>query len=307
MSELQAFPQLWFSEYHSSCDIYAHGITRILTHKRTPFQEMYVVESESYGKSLVLDSHWQSSVGDEFLYHESLVHPAMILHPSPRKVLILGGAEGATVREVLRWHSVEHVVMVDIDGDVVAACREYLPEMHQNCFDDPRVEVVIEDALTVVEATSENWDVIISDLTDPIEEGPAYKLFTQEFFQSLQRALSPQGYLVLQAGSIAPIEVEIHARTVRTLKSVFQSVRSYATYTPTYGVPLGLALASQVSIPQIVDPAAIDQKLAFETQGGFRHMDGATLLSSLQTLGYVRRAIEADSDIYTLAEPPQVK
>lgn len=122
---------VWLSEYITPYDMYVHGLTKILAYKKTPYQEMYIVETGAYGKALVLDGKWQSSVGDEFIYHEALVHPAMVSHPNPENVLILGGGEGATTREVFRWHSVKKAMMVDIDGDVVEACRQYLPEMHQ--------------------------------------------------------------------------------------------------------------------------------------------------------------------------------
>lgn len=163
---------LWISEYITPWDIYVHGVTRILAYKKTAYQEMYIVETGAYGKGLVLDGKWQSCTGDEFLYHEALVHPAMVAHQAPRTVLVLGGGEGATVREVLRWKTVEQVMMVDIDGEVVEACREHLSEMHQNAFDDSRVELVIGDALQVLDTTPQQWDIIISDLSDPIEEVP---------------------------------------------------------------------------------------------------------------------------------------
>jgi spermidine synthase len=103
-SEVKA--DYWINEYITPWDIYSHGITKILAYKQTQFQEMAIVESGAYGKALVLDGKWQSCTGDEFLYHEPLVHPAMIAHGNPKKVLILGAGEGATVREVLRWKSV---------------------------------------------------------------------------------------------------------------------------------------------------------------------------------------------------------
>ena len=126
---------LWLNEVITPYDIYAHGADSILAYRKTKFQEMYIVESGSYGKGLMLDGKWQSSTVDEFIYHEGIVHPPLILHGDPKKVLILGGAEGASIREVLRWKTIERVVMVDIDGEVVEACREHLPEMHQNSFD----------------------------------------------------------------------------------------------------------------------------------------------------------------------------
>jgi spermidine synthase len=122
-TELKA--DMWVSEYITPWDIYVHGVNRILAYQKTAYQEMYIVESGAYGKALVLDGKWQSCTGDEFLYHEALVHPGMIAHHSPQKILILGGGEGATIREVLRWQSVTRVMMVDIDGEVVEAVDSY--------------------------------------------------------------------------------------------------------------------------------------------------------------------------------------
>ena len=196
----------WMNEYITPWDIYAHGITEVLAHGKTAFQEMYIVRTGAYGKALVLDGKWQSCTGDEFLYHEPLVHPVMLLAGSPKRVLILGGGEGATAREVLRWKTVEHTTMIDIDGEVVEACKKHLPEMHQGCFDDPRLEVVIGDALDFLDNTSATWDVIISDLSDPIEEGPSFKLFTKEYFEKTKAVLSQGGAFVVQAGPVGPGE-----------------------------------------------------------------------------------------------------
>ena len=140
-------------------------------------------------------------------------------HGAPRTVLVLGGGEGATVREVLKWKTVERVVMVDIDGEVVEACKRYLPEMHQGAFDDPRTELVIGDALAYLDRADQTWDIIISDLSDPIEEGPSFRLFTKEYFAQCRRALKPDGYFVVQAGSLAPPEMGLHVRLVKPIRS----------------------------------------------------------------------------------------
>ena len=301
---------LWINEYMTPWDIYSHGIKRVLAYKKTSFQEMYIVESGSYGKALVLDGKWQSSQADEFLYHEALVHPAMVhqtwKNPSgPRRVLVLGGGEGAAVREVLRWKSVESVVMVDIDGDVVELCREHLAEMHEGAFDDPRCKLVIGDALNVLDSAGAEWDVIISDLSDPIEEGPSYQLFTKEYFEKIQRALSPDGYCVIQAGPVSPVEVGLHARLCTTLDAVFANVHSYASYVPTYGAPWGFALASANAINSAPDPIAVDNLLSKSTTGGFKMLDGKSFLGCLQTLLHVREAIAQETQIYTMADPPK--
>ncbi|MBW4648363.1 MAG: fused MFS/spermidine synthase [Kastovskya adunca ATA6-11-RM4] len=296
---------LWITEYITPWDIYSHGVTKVLAYKKTPFQEMYIVETGAYGKGLVLDGKWQSCTGDEFLYHEPLVHPAMICHGAPKKVLVLGGGEGATIREILRWNTVEQVMMVDIDGEVVEACREHLPEMHQNAFDDPRTNLVIGDALEVLDNTTEQWDVIISDLSDPIESGPSFQLFTKEYFEKAKRVLAPGGFFVLQAGPVSPSELKLHARLVKTMQAVFSNVHSFASAVPTYAVPWGFIVGSEQAINTRPEPDTIDKLLAENTTGGLRFLDGITLLGIFQTSAYVRRAIAEETEVFTLKEPPK--
>lgn len=295
---------LWLTEQITPWDIYKHGIERVLLYQKTKYQEMYIVEG-IYGKALILDGKWQSCTEDEFLYHEGLVHPAMIFHGSPRKVLVLGGAEGATLREVLRWKTVEEVVMVDIDGEVVDACRKHLPEMHQNSFDDPRVKLVIDDAQNFLESSSETWDAIVSDLTDPIESGPSFSLFTQEHYQKIRQALSGNGWFAVQAGSVAPAEMYLHVCVVKTLQTVFNHVHSFVPYSTSYGCPLGFVVASDQAFSPRPNPETVDRLLAQKTTGGFRVMDGISFLGMLQLPLNVRQAIATETQIYTLKAPPK--
>lgn len=302
-SELKA--DLWITEYITPWDMYVHGVTEVLTYEKTAFQEMYIVQSGTYGKGLVLDGKWQSSTVDEFLYHEALVHLGMIAHGNPKKVLVLGGGEGATIREVLRWKTVETVKMVDIDGEVVEACKQHLPEMHQGAFDDSRTDLVIGDALTVLDNSEEQWDVVISDLSDPIEEGPSFKLFTKEFFEKVNRVLAPDGKFILQAGPVAPPYVATHGRLVNTLKTVFPHNVSYTTFVSTYGQPWSFILSSHTPIDTRPEPDSIDGLLAQHTTGKLQLIDGITVLGLLQTPAYIRHSIEQHQDIFTLSTPPK--
>lgn len=305
MAGSQVNADLWISEYITPWDIYVHGITQVLAYKKTAYQDMYVVETGVYGKALVLDGKWQSCTGDEFLYHEPLVHPAMLGHGAPKKVLILGGGEGATIREVLRWNTVEKVAMVDIDGEVVEACREHLPEMHANAFDDPRLELVIGDAIKFVEETQEKWDVVISDLSDPIEEGPSFQLFTKEYFEKIRQIMTPNGFFVVQAGPVSPGEMALHVRIVNTVKAVFPHAASYRSYISTYGTPWGFVLGSAEPINTRPNPEEIDQVLAAKTTGGLRMFDGICLLGMLQLPKHLREAIASETEVYTLSAPPK--
>ncbi len=166
----------------------SYGLTSIVNTARSKWQTVDVVDLEPFGRALMIDGLIQSCQVDEFVYHESLVHPALLSHPNPKSVYIGGGGEGSTAREVLRHKSVERCVMVDIDADVVRFCRDNLPE-NADAFADPRLELVIDDAKAVLEASESNFDVIIMDLDDPHEDGPCYQLYTCEFYEMCKARL----------------------------------------------------------------------------------------------------------------------
>jgi len=302
-SELKA--DLWINEYITPWDIYSHGITTVYAHCKTAFQEMYVVQTGAYGKALVLDGKWQSCTGDEFLYHEPLVHPAMLQHGQPKNVLILGGGEGATAREILRWKSVQDCTMVDIDGDVVEACKEHLPEMHQGCFDSPRFNLVIDDALKVLDETDARWDVIISDLSDPIEEGPSFKLFTKEYFEQAKAKLTPGGAMVVQSGPVGPAEMGLHVRLANTLANVFKYTASYSSYVPTYASPWSFVLCSDEPLDSVQDANAIDAALKANLDSDLKMLDGISLTGMMRLPKHLREAIAAETEVYSLAAPPK--
>ncbi|WP_017328028.1 hypothetical protein [Synechococcus sp. PCC 7336] len=302
MSVKLAPATFWLNDIANEWEVHLHGIKRLLLHRTTAVQDLQIVEHGTYGKTLILDGKLQSTAADEFIYHETLVHPAAVACQTLRNVLILGGGEGATVREVLRWQSVERVAMVDIDGEVVDACRTYLPEMHANAWDDPRVEVIIGDALQYVATTDERWDLIVDDLSEPVESGPAVKLFVREFYAQVQAILAPDGVFAMQAGSASPVQIELFARTLATLRSVFPYTQTAIAYIPSFTVPWGFVLASAKPFDSRPDPAAIDRLLAQNSHGGFRLMDGETLLGTLQVPKYLRAAIAAENRPFTLAD-----
>lgn len=297
-------------EYLTPSDEVVHHFCRVLFQRRTEYQQLEIVESRTHGKVLLLDGTWQSCTADEFVYHEALVHPAMIRHGRPRSVFILGGGEGATAREVLRWRSVKRVLMVDIDGEVVQACREHLPEMHGGAFDDPRLQLEVGDALELLERSSEQFDVVISDLSDPLEEGPSLRLFTREYFERARRVVAPGGIFVVQAGSIAPAELRVHARLHCTVATCFDAVRTHQAFVPSFGTPWGFIVAtharSEPSDAATRSPEHIDHVLAYQVAGDCRWATGATIAASGTLPPYVLRALRDPSLCpYTLDDPPR--
>jgi len=296
---------LWINEYLTPCDVWQHGVMQVLAYRQTPFQTMHVIDSGPYGKALILDGKWQTCTGDEFLYHEPIAHAPCALQGRPERVLVAGGADGGVLREVLKWQTVTEAVVADIDGDVIAACKELLPEIHQGAFDDPRARIVVGDAWELIRSTPGHWDVIIADLTDPIEEGPAYPLFTQEFFRLCQAALRSGGVFVNQAGSLSPPLADILIRVVHTIDSVFAQTSVVTANVPTYGSAWGLAIASDQPLDLRPDPAKIDALIAERIRGPLRMFDGESLLGMLQTPKYLRDRLAVETTVYTLTSPPK--
>jgi spermidine synthase len=194
---------------------------------RSRYQQIHIVDTKLHGRMLFLDRVAQSAEGDEFIYHEMLVHPALFGHPDPKTVLVIGGSEGATVREVFRHPGIERVVMVEIDGELLEVCKRFLTNWHRGSFEDPRLEVVIVDGRRYVETSSERFDTIIVDLSDPFEGSPALFLFTSEFYQLVKERLTSKGSVSVQGEGASPQDLAMHARITNTMKSVFPVVRPY--------------------------------------------------------------------------------
>ena len=240
----------WFFETTTAVEGHMHAIVRTIVEAQTKFQHVEIMETASYGKVLVLDGRIQSSQADEFIYHEALVHPGMLAAEAPpQSALVIGGGEGATLREILRYPSIRRAVMVDIDGEVVELCKKHLPEMHQGAFEDPRTELRHEDARAYLEKTTERFDFITIDLVEPLEEGPACLLFTQEFYTLVRDRLTPGGAMTMQAGMTKVGELDFFTAIHRTLRDVFPVVAGYQTFISCFGTPWGFIIGHQEGRP----------------------------------------------------------
>src|ERR1041384_8377706 len=175
----------WHIEFYAPDEAHMRGISKIYASEKTPYQKVEVIQSNHYGKCLILDGHMQSAQLDEFIYHENLVHPAMVTCPDPKKVIIIGGGEGATLYEVLRHKTVEKAWMIDIDKRVVELCEQYLPEWGRGAFKDKRTVLRFEDGRKFLEKSKEKFDVVIIDIPEPVEEGPPHLLFYGEIFKKV--------------------------------------------------------------------------------------------------------------------------
>ncbi len=287
----------WLIDYASPYHGYMYGVKQHIYSGSTAFQRVDIVDTYAFGRCLVLDGKIQSSELDEYVYHEILVHPAILIHPTlPKEALIMGGGEGAVLRELLKYPSIESIVMVDLDKEVVDICRENLPAWHENSFSDKRVELLHMDARQYLEENDRCFDVIISDLTEPVDEGPSYLLFTREFYNILIKRLNPGGALSLQSGSLSLPLLSSHAAVKNTLECCFNFVHTYHTFIPSFDSSWGFILASQDRDPGEVVPAEVDKHL--EKNGlELKYYDGETHLSMFSIPKNIRRALEEEHRI----------
>ena len=271
---------------------------------RTAYQSVQILETVCFGKTLVLDGKTQSAELDEFVYHEALVQPPLTVHPRPETVFIAGGGEGATLRETLSHDTVRRVVMVDIDQEVVDLCRQHLPRHHQGAFDDPRAEVHFTDAYRFLEETKDSYDVIVIDVPDPLEAGPAYLLFTREFYELARGKLRPQGVLVAQAGHTGPAYMEqCFASVAHTMGTVFPTAYIYEAFIPCFGSTWGFVMGSIGPDPLALDGNAVDSVLSKRLSKPLRYYDGVTHRGMFSPPKYLREKVASESRIITRDNP----
>lgn len=303
--------------------------------KTSKYQKIDVVDT-IFGRTLITDGKTQSAQCDEYMYHETLVHPSLFLrgmlngHSSKvKKVLIGGGGELATAREVLRHASVEKLVMVDLDEEVINVCDKHLPTWggHGSVKADPRFELVIGDALAYLENTDDQFDVIIMDISDPIEAGPGIALYTKEFYEFVVSRLTANGVFVTQSG-VCEYRLDVDVRDEgdscfvpihNTLNEVFDCVIPYATFIPSFMAQWGFVMAFNVNdtessndkkgvISRVcgMSTDTVDKCITECVTGGdaaLKHYDGITHKNMFNLVKSVRTKFMKDTRIMTKENP----
>ena len=275
LAELPEGMERWIMEMHTPYTGHLYAVKKTFFKGRSLFQDIEVVELAHFGKTLFLDGKVQSSEDSEWIYHELLVHPAMITHERPERVLIIGGGEGATAREALRHSTVRAVDMVDIDVEVYEVCKRYMPELNAGAFEDPRFSLLVSDGRAFVEALSGRriYDVAIVDATDPLEGGPAYLLYTKEFYEVVKEVLRPGGLMVTQAEDVCVTE-EMSLATAsiyRTVKSVFPITRYYARWIPSFDSEWAFVIGSTGPDPATIGPSEVSRRIEERGLEGLRY------------------------------------
>jgi len=222
---------LYYDEVFEESVRFGVKVERTLHATQSRFQKIEVLETTRFGRMLVIDGLFMTSEKDEFFYHELLVQPALCSVADPKRILIIGGGDGGTAREVLRHSGVERCLLIEIDEEVVRASKEWLP-MIGTAWSDPRLDVRFDDGVAFVkESDEESFDAIFVDGSDPV--GPAEVLFTDAFFEGAKRMLKPGGALVMQSES--PVYfLDTFLDTQKKLSKLFSQVRPYFGPVPIY-------------------------------------------------------------------------
>lgn len=206
-------------------------VKEVLFSRQSQFQKVEIIDSDSaLGKILTLDDLMMTTEGDEYFYHEMISHIPMMSHKCPKSVLVIGGGDGGTVREVLKHDTVEKVVLCEIDGMVIDACKKYLPTIAGK-LDDPKVEILVEDAIEYIKNKENEFDIVLIDSTDPM--GPGEGLFTEEFYTNVKKSLKQGGIVAAQSESPVVNKEEIK-KMYTLLKKVFPITSTYTSPIPTY-------------------------------------------------------------------------
>jgi spermidine synthase len=297
----------WHMEHMEPGLIQGSQITQVVFDGHSSYQSVQIIETRPFGRTLVLDAKVQSSEVDEWVYHEALVQPVMLAHAAPKRVFIAGGGEGATAREVLRHKGVIECVMVDLDEEVVVLCKEHLPNHHQGAFEDSRLTLVFADAVAYLRDNPEPFDVLIIDVPDPLEGGPAYLLYTEEFYAMAASRLAPGGIIVTQSGPCGPLDVtEVFSAINNTMRTVLGETSPYRVYIPSFGTMWGFIAAGLPGSPSVGEATItqINKRLEVRLQSPLKYYDGVAHQGMVNLPKYVRVALDAERRIITDASPP---
>ncbi|MFD3156184.1 polyamine aminopropyltransferase [Haloimpatiens sp. FM7330] len=252
--------EMWLKEAQIPDAAMTYKVKETLIRKKTKYQDLAIVDTDFFGRMLILDGIIQTTIKDEYVYHEMIAHIPLFTHPNPKKVLVVGGGDGGSIREILRHPSVEKAVLCEIDKDVVEECKKYLPEI-SSALDNPRCEVFIGDGIKYVHEHKNEFDIIIIDSTDPF--GAAEGLFGGSFYKEIFECLTEDGIFIAQTETPFYLP-EVVKRVYNDAKAIFPVTKLFMAGIPTY--PSGFwsfTIGSKKYDPENVD---LSNKIDLDTK-----------------------------------------
>jgi spermidine synthase len=262
--------------------------TREYERFQSPFQTVEVHDTVPFGKLFRLDGHFMTSEKDEFFYHENLVHIAAIAHPAPVTALVVGGGDGGSAEELLKYSTMKSVTLVEIDLAVIDIARKYLGEVHRGALADPRLTLKVEDGLAFVRGSTESYDLIVLDLTDP--GGPSEPLYQADFYRACAARLNPSGAMTLHIAS--PVAHPDRIRTgIANLRAAFPIVVPYLVPIPLYGGLWMMACASTTLNPSYITPLEANRRIARRGIRDLQYYNGDMHRAAMALPAFVRELV----------------
>ncbi|KAK7411878.1 hypothetical protein VNO78_03321 [Psophocarpus tetragonolobus] len=289
----------WFEQEIYSDVKWCLALNRVEFRGTSEFQHLTVLSTKGFGKALVIDGHLQNTELDEYIYHENLVHPALLIHNKPKTVFIMGGGGGSAAREALKHKDIQKVVICDIDMNTASLIREHMKANHA-AFNDRRLQIVYNDAMYELNKSEEKFDVIIGDLPDPYgSESGSSHLYTKSFYEGVVKAkLKVNGLFVTQAG---PAGIFTHkvvfSPMYNTLKQVFTDVVAYTAIVPSYGDSYGWIMASNKPIN--LDGEQLNKRIDERIGGELKYLDGPVIAASTVLNKTLKNSLVEETRILT--------
>jgi spermidine synthase len=259
--------------------------SKLIEASKTRFQDLEIHETPQFGKLFRLDGCFMTSEREEFVYHETLIHPALAAQSAPKRVLIIGGGDGGAAEEALKHPSVDQVVLVELDEKVVDIAKKHFTAIHRGAFDHPRLTLLIDDGMKYLAETKEKFDHIALDLPDPI--GPATALYEESFFRDCKRALAPGGVLTLHMGSPWSRPDRVRMLYGRLAK-IFKFARPYTMFIPLYGCLWSMCACSDSTDVTSVSATEIDTRIAARGLSHLQYYNGAAHQALFALPNFVR-------------------
>ncbi len=280
---------------------YFYTIKKSLRKAKTEFQDIELVETDEFGKVLLLDHITQVAELHDYQYHEPMVHPALCSHPSPDSVCIIGGGDGGVLRELVKYKSVKEIHLAEIDSGVIDFSRKYLSAINGDCFEDPRLQIHIGDGRKFISSHKGKYDIIIMDMTDPF--GPSKYLYTREFYRNVNKALKNEyGMFVMHSES--PVSrPKAFSCIKKTLSTTFNHVNSMYLYIQMYAVLWSITICSQKTDISKIKPEKIDRMLKRMKIDNLKVFNGATHFSMQVEFPYIHQILQTPARIITDAKP----
>jgi spermidine synthase len=240
--------QEWVEDAYCKNEIIRHRIKKVIVHEQTPFQKVEIYDLYDYGLSLFIDGIPQSAVKDEWIYHECLVHPAMICSQNSNefRVLVLGTGEGASLRELLKYDHIKSIDAIDVDRQAVQLFQKYLKDMHHNSYHHKKVNLQFKNAGDFLKRTANQYDVIISDITDVnfFNLGATEAREQTNFYELIKSRLKSNGILAMHSSELTEIHYHKHLAMSKLMQTIFTNVFSYRVYVPFFECSWGFLLAT---------------------------------------------------------------